>query len=54
MQKCAICGFQETDPNNKFCGGCGQKYPDTNDSSVGQAPPQPEPPQQAPHQLISN
>ena len=44
MQKCAICGFEETDPNNKFCGGCGQKYPDTNDSSVGQTPPAPEPP----------
>ena len=50
MQKCAICGFQETDPNNKFCGGCGQKYPDTNDSSVGQEPPQQEPPQQEPPQ----
>ena len=50
MQKCAICGFEETDPNNKFCGGCGQKYPDTNDSSVGQAPPQQAPPQQAPPQ----
>ena len=44
MNKCAICGFQETDPNNKFCGGCGQKYPDTNDSSAGQTPPAPEPP----------
>ena len=43
MNKCTICGFQETDPNTKFCMNCGIKLPDKDTPSIISTPPDRDP-----------